>query len=68
MRKMFRDTVIAVRGCPVNGLVQLEVCKKCPYHVKYDGYLKRVECDKLTESEEKMKLDPSTDREYKTKW
>ena len=65
---MFRDIKPTVVGCPIEGLILLGACKKCPHHVKYDAYLKRVECGKISDSEEKMKLAPSTDKEWKPKW
>jgi len=65
---MMRAVVPAVDNCPINKLVTVENCEKCPYHTKHWVSNQVVICERLSEEEMKMAREPATVGEPKSRW
>ena len=63
-----RKTVTAVQGCPLQGWMSLENCRKCPFHKGYDKWRGEVECDRLSKVEEALAPEPVMVKEPKSRW
>ena len=64
---MKRETMRAV-SCPINAIVKLEDCMKCPYYKDYDDLWNEVNCEYETPSEKKMKPEPVKEKEPLSRW
>jgi hypothetical protein len=64
---IYRDIVVAVE-CPINVLIRVDDCGRCPYNGKYSSKKSKMGCEYETETEKKMKAEPSKIKEPKSRW